>query len=108
MSAIVKAAGHYLAATFPDAASFKRSPDYKRVRALFKSTYLAHGGKESNIKSYWARVMYREAFPGQGKVNGIFYMRLPGGSVVQDKQRNMKVPQGEMEVDMEEDLMDLC
>ena len=90
-------AGAYLRQHFPSAIAFKTSQDYKQMRALFKSALIARGCLPKNIMSYWARVMYREAWPGQGKVNGIFYIRLPDNSVVRDKDRNKGVTMMDVE-----------
>jgi hypothetical protein len=98
--------GAVLRSHYHFASDFKKSIFYKGTRAAFKHAFVARGGKSANVKSYWARAMYREAWPGQGRVNGIYYKRLPDGSVVQDVERNRAPVVVFMEVD-DEDAMEV-
>lgn len=91
MASLIQQAGRELASLFPSARDFKVSLSYRPFRATFKAALVARGVNEANVKAYWARVLYREAWPGQGRVNGVFYIRLADGSVVKDKGVMMEV-----------------
>lgn len=58
------------------------------LRDAFKSAYIEQGGNEKNVPSYWSRVLYQYAFPGEGKTSGKYYMRTDDGTVRLDTARN--------------------
>ena len=84
---LLQSCGIGLRAFFASAAEAVADPD---VRDAFKKAYLERGGNERNVPSYWARVLYQYAFPGEGKASGIYY-RDDGEGPVRDAARNARV-----------------
>lgn len=79
--------GSELAQMFDSAEMVLGCPE---MRAEFATLFVAKGGNPANVPSYWQRILYIYAFPGQGKANGKFYTTDKAGKPVLDVVRNVR------------------